>query len=84
MLAQVSRGETVLIMRRGRPVAKIVRHDPAELTDDEAVADLVRNGLADPPEAPLDLGQFLATPRPRLATGVSVSELVVAEREEGR
>ena len=84
LLAEVRQGETVIIMQRGRPVAKITRYDPAGLTDDLAAAELVRSGLADPPEAPLDVDRFLATPRPRLANGLSVSELIVAERKAGR
>ncbi len=74
-VAEVRRGETVLIMHRGQPIAKITSYDPAELTDDQAMAELVRTGLADPPEAPLDVDRFLATPRSRLADGLSVSEL---------
>ena len=84
LLAEVRRGETVLIMHRGQPIAKITSYNPAELTDDQAMAELVRSGLADPPEEPLDVDRFLATPRPRLADGLSVSELVAEEREEGR
>ena len=84
LLAEVRQGETVIIMQRGRPVAKITRYDPAGLTDDLAAAELVRSGLSDPPEAPLDVDRFLATPRPRLANGLSVSELIVAERRAGR
>ena len=83
LLAEVRRGETVLIMHRGQPIAKITSYNPAELTDDQAMAELVRSGLADPPEA-LDVDRFLATPRPRPTDGLSVSELVAAEREEGR
>ena len=83
LLAEVRRGETVLIMHRGQPIAKITSYNP-ELTDDQEMAELVRSGLADPPEAPLDVDRFLATPRPRLADGLSVSELVAKEREEGR
>ena len=83
LLAEVQQGETVVIMQQGRPVARITRCDPG-LTDDQAAAELVRSGLADPPEAPLDVDRFLATPRPRLANGLSVSELVVAERRAGR
>ena len=45
LLAEVRQGETVIIMQRGRPVAKITRYDPAGLTDDLAAAELVRSGL---------------------------------------
>ena len=84
LLADVRRGETVLIMHRGRPVAKITRY-PTDLADDEAAAELVRRGLADPPEEPFDVDRFLAaTPRPRLTEGPSLSELIVEEREAGR
>ena len=44
---------------------EVATYDPAELTDDQAMAELVRSGLADPLEAPLDVDGFLAMPRPR-------------------
>ncbi len=84
LLAEVRRGETVLIMNRGQSIAKITSYNPAELTDDQGMAELVRSGMAATPEAPLDVDRFLATPRPRLADGLSVGELVAKERAEGR
>ena len=44
LLAEVRRGETVLIMHRGQPIAKITGYDPAELTDDQAMAEKTRRG----------------------------------------
>jgi prevent-host-death family protein len=82
LLDEVRQGETVLIMHRGRPVARI---ESCRTSDDdgagESEAELVRRGIASPPRARLDPDRFLATPVPRLPKGVSASRLIVAERE---
>lgn len=84
LLTEVRRGETVLIMHRGRPVAQITRYPAAELTGDEAADELIRRGLAEPPEKPFDVDRFLAMPRPRVPAGLNLSEAIIEEREAGR
>ena len=84
LLDEVRRGETVLITNHGRPVARIESYHTKEATAEEAEAELVRRGVADPPRAPLDVEGFLTASVPRLAAGISASRLVVAEREAGR
>lgn len=81
LLADVRRGETVLITRRGNPVARVDRYDATALPARDA---LVRRGVADPPRAPLDVERFLAGPVPRAVRGCSASRFLVAERENGR
>lgn len=83
LLSQVRHGETVLVTHRGKPIARIVPCAPRELTD-EAAARLVQQGLADPPQSPLDMATFLATPLPHLPEGCSASRLIAAERDECR
>ena len=84
LLDEVRRGETVLITHRGKPVARIESYYAGELAGQEAEAELVRRGVADPPRTPLDVERFLARPVPRLADGISASRLIVAEREDRR
>ena len=84
LLADVRRGETVLITRRGNPVARVDRYDATALPVRDATDALVRRGVADPPRAPLDVERFLAGPVPRTARGCSAIRFLVAERENGR
>lgn len=83
LLAEVRRGETVLVTLRGKPVAEIRPFDADSLID-EAAAELIEEGIAAPPRARLDLPSFLAAPRPRLPPGHSASRLVAEERNEKR
>ena len=83
LLDEVRRGETVLITHHGEPVARIEPYQSLGLADDEAAAALVKRGVVSPPKSRLDVDKFLARPRPRLAEGLSASEIVVAERSEG-
>ena len=84
LLSDVRRGESVLITHRGEPVARLEPCHVSELTMDEAAAELVRRGVASPPRSRLDIERLLAAPVPRLPKGVSASQLIVAERREGR
>ena len=84
LLAEVGRGESVLIVRRGTPVARIEPYQAEATSDDEAVADLIRRGIADPPAAPYTVGELQAMPSPRLPEGVSASRLIAAERADER
>lgn len=45
LLAGVKRGETVLILERDRPIARIVPIEPSQQSDDERLADLERRGI---------------------------------------
>lgn len=83
LLAEVRRGEKVLVTLRGKPVAEIRPFDADSLIDEEAT-DLIEEGIAAPPRARLDLSSFLAAPRPRLPSGHSASRLVAEERDEKR
>ena len=86
LLAEVSRGESVLIVHRGTPVARIEPYQTDTLGDgdDQAAADLIRRGIADPPAAPCTVEELQAMPSPRLPEGVSASRLIVAERADER
>ena len=73
-----------LIVHRGTPVARIEPYQTDTLGDDQAAADLIRRGIADPPAAPCTVEELQAMPSPRLPEGVSASRLIVAERADER
>lgn len=74
-LRLVARGESVTILDRGRPVARLTRVE----TDDSEIEELVASGLARPPLAPLPK-DFLtrSLPRPK----ASVQRALLEDREE--
>jgi prevent-host-death family protein len=74
----VKTGEEVLVTERGRPVATLSRASNQSAGIDE----LVRSGVARPPQKPLPDDFF---ERPRLEVeGGSVLESLLEERREGR
>lgn len=84
LLHEVRQGETVLITHRGEPVARIESCRTEHLAPDDAAAELVRQGLATAPRAPLDVERLLEARLPRLPDGISASRLVAAERANDR
>ncbi|WP_419163852.1 type II toxin-antitoxin system Phd/YefM family antitoxin [Candidatus Palauibacter sp.] len=84
LLSDVRRGEAVLITHRGKPVARIEPCAADDLGADQAAAELVRRGVAAPPRTSLNVERFLSTPAVRMTEGASASEMIVAERREGR
>ena len=81
LLTHVKRGETVLILERDRPIARIVPVESSERSDDERLADLERRGIirraARPPRKTLP-------PPIELPDGVSILEALLQERDEAR
>jgi prevent-host-death family protein len=81
LLASVKRGETVLILERNRPIARIVPIDASQQSDDERLAELERRGVirraARRPRKTLP-------PPIRLPEGLSILEALLEEREEAR
>ena len=84
LLAEVAGGESVLIVHRGTPVARIVPYQTGSLGDEQVASDLIRRGIADPPAVPVSVDELHAMPSPRLPEGVSASRLLVAERADQR
>jgi prevent-host-death family protein len=64
-LRLVARGESVTILDRGRPVARLTRADAS----DTELADLIAGGLARPPISPLPK-DFFTRELPRSAASV--------------
>ena len=77
----VKQGQTVLITERNKPVATL---QPVVSSSAAGVAALHASGLLTPPGKALDVAAFLAAPRAALASGNSLTDAIVAEREEGR
>jgi prevent-host-death family protein len=84
VLRRVARGETVLIVSRGRPVARIVPAASRDLgTDAERLARLERSGVVRRAALPPDLA-VLDLPAPRLKASRGLLAALLEEREEGR
>jgi prevent-host-death family protein len=83
-LAKVKAGEELLVMERGKPVAKLV---PVSTVDDAAdggahLRDLARSGLVRVGSGKLP-ARFWTMPRPRDRKGLALAALL-DERAEGR
>ena len=85
LLDQVQQGQTILIMDRNRPVARLEPVTKAGKTDVEGRMErLVRAGLARRPQETLDVQDFLKRSRPKVCEGGSVLAALLEERREGR
>jgi antitoxin (DNA-binding transcriptional repressor) of toxin-antitoxin stability system len=84
LIDDVKRGETVLILDRNTPVARLepVNRDPD--MGGELVDDLVRRGVLAPPRKPLDAKAFVNRRMPSVERGASALRALLEEREAGR
>lgn len=84
LIDRVRHGETVVIEDRGVPVARL---DAISATPESAsegrVVRLARLGIVRPPAAALP-SRWLDRERPRTRDGRSASDVLIAERREGR
>ena len=83
-LKKVRAGETVLILHRTHPVARLEPLRPDELAD-ERLAELERQGLIRRPSRPMtaeEFQKFIDEPLPD--AGVSLLEALLEERREER
>jgi prevent-host-death family protein len=83
LVDQVQHGETILILDRGRPVARLesVRGDGDD--PEGRLARLERQGLLRRASVPLPREVLMAKP-PRPSEGASALEALLAERRDGR
>lgn len=81
LIGFVRGGHSVLILSRGRPVARL---EPVRAEDDDPLADLVRRGLVSPPPKGKLPKDFFTGPLPKARNGVSVTQILLEERESGR
>jgi prevent-host-death family protein len=84
LLEEVKSGTTILILDRNRPMARLEPLGPEEGSSSEAVATLVRNGLAASPRRALHLPAFLERKMVRLPAGTSAVQTLLSEREADR
>lgn len=84
LLDRVRHGETVLILDRGRPVARL-EPAPARPEDDAdgRLARLERAGVIRPAATPPPVARILK-PLPRLRKPARVVEALIEERRQGR
>ncbi|HZF10093.1 MAG TPA: type II toxin-antitoxin system prevent-host-death family antitoxin [Thermoanaerobaculia bacterium] len=83
LVDQVQHGETILILDRGRPVARLESVLGEEDDPEGRLARLERQGLLRRALAPFS-PQTLAANPPRPSDGASVLGALLAERREGR
>jgi prevent-host-death family protein len=80
----VKAGSSVLIVDRGRPVARLEPVTSAgEHEQDGRLARLIRDGIVRPARAPLSRALFTDNP-PRPKNGASAVAALIAERREER
>lgn len=79
----VKGGSPVLIVDRGRPVARLEPVSGVRADDDSRLARLVREGIVRPARVALPKA-VLSTMPPRLKAGASGLRALLAERREGR
>ena len=85
MLARVREGESILIVDRQHPVARLEPVTGSSACDDAPWrADLVRRGLLRPARTPLDAKTFGALPMSDPEAGGDILDALLADREEAR
>ena len=84
LLNEVRNGESIIIVDRDTPVARLEPIGKYHALEDRLPA-LARNGTVHLPEIQIDVEAFLSRPRKvRLRAGASVVNAILAEREDGR
>lgn len=83
LLARVKRGESVLILERDRPIARLEPVEWASRRDEERLVELERRGVLRRPRRRPGR-DFLATLPPAPKVAADVLGALLAERDEGR
>ena len=83
LIDRVKGGSSVLIVDRGRPVARLEPVSGAGADDDGRLARLVREGIVRPARATVPKA-LVATRPPRARKGASGLRALLDERREGR
>lgn len=84
LIDSVKEGNSVLIVDRGDPVARLQPIGPLDISSDQRTENLVRAGLATAPRKRLDARSFAARKMARLTGKASAVDMLVADREESR
>jgi prevent-host-death family protein len=80
LIEQVKQGETILILDRNNPVARL---QPLE-AEDSSLSRLLASGLLQVPEKKLDVAAFVNAPRGSIGEKHSLTDAILEEREEAR
>jgi antitoxin (DNA-binding transcriptional repressor) of toxin-antitoxin stability system len=83
LLDSLRSGSPVMIVDRGRPVARLEAPTSAGELADGALLRLVRDGIVRPARAPFPPA-ILSSPPPSANDGVSILQALLADRLEGR
>lgn len=83
LIDSVKGGSPVLIVDRGRPVARLEGVNAHVSADDQRLAQLVRDGVVRPARGVMPRALFADTP-PRPKKGASGARALLEERREGR
>jgi prevent-host-death family protein len=83
LIDSVKGGSPVLIVERGRAVARLEPVNGSRADDDSRLARLVRDGIVRPARAAVSKAVFNTKP-PRLKAGVSAVRALLDDRREGR
>jgi antitoxin (DNA-binding transcriptional repressor) of toxin-antitoxin stability system len=84
LLARVRDGETILIVDRNRPVARLEPPPSRATKSPDWGKDLIRRGLIRSGGSPLDRARFHAMALPSPKHGADILAALKADREEGR
>jgi prevent-host-death family protein len=82
LIHRVQEGASVLIVDRGRPVARLEPVQGLDALDDDRLARLVRQGVVRPARGALS--KAVGTNPPRVRKGASGVRALLDERREGR
>jgi prevent-host-death family protein len=85
LIDRVKRGSAVLIVDRGRPVARLepLLADGTLASDDARLSRLIRDGIVRPGRGLIPKA-LLTTAPPKPLAGTSVLQLLLEDRREGR
>jgi len=84
LIARVKEGETVWIVDRDQPVARLEPVTSYETADADVKASLVRRGILRPPRRRPNPKAFAALPLAKPIKGGDILAALLADREEGR
>ena len=83
LIDRVKGGSPILIVDRGRPVARLESVHEAHVDDEGRLGRLVREGIVRPARAATPKALFATRP-PRLMKGASGVRALLEERQDGR
>jgi len=84
LIEAVKRGESVLILDRDTPVARLEPVRGSVVALSEGIADLVRRGVVSPPGHVLDVRAFLERKMASAAGDASAVRTLLEERRDGQ